>query len=255
MEVPVEIQKKYKKYKVVCIGNFLNVDGNSTLQQYETYKASELAVLDSPVIAVAGLSSGLNKWDVQCSLLKSMEEDGLDIGSISNNPIGLLYGTDVFSYPKELKFPSIVYSINRFMYLCEVNKNIDAWLINIGGGIERINSLNTYNFGKLVDAYLSAANADILVMCVNPSVDLSFLKLLTAYIYKYGVGKIFLVLSHNDVNAATMDYKDGLQTYYIDEEKYNMALKYLKNNMEEKVFGLADIENGELYRNIIEALS
>lgn len=162
---------------------------------------------------------------------------------------------NVFSFPGELKFPDIVYSINRFMCLYEISMDIDAWLINIGGAVGQVNSLNTYNFGKLVDAYLSAANIDIVVMCINPSIDVKFLKLQMAYLYKHGVEKIFLVLSHNDINAATMDYKDGLQTYYIDEKKYSAALDYLKQNVEETVLALSDVADGKLYDNIINILA
>ncbi|WP_122643945.1 S8 family serine peptidase [Luxibacter massiliensis] len=255
LEVPEEIQKKYKDYNVICIGNFLNIDGNKHLQKYEVYKSSELSVLDRPVIAVAGLCSGLNKWDIQLSLLKRLKEDGLEVGTVTNNPLGLLYNMNVFSFPGELKFPNIVYSINRFMCLYEISMDIDAWLINIGGAVGQVNSLNTYNFGKLVDAYLSAANIDIVVMCINPSIDVKFLKLQMAYLYKHGVEKIFLVLSHNDINAATMDYKDGLQTYYIDEKKYSAALDYLKQNVEETVLALSDVADGKLYDNIINILA
>lgn len=254
LEVPDAIQNRYKDYNVICIGNFLNVDGKKYFLKYDTYKYSELSVLDKPVIAVASLCSGLNKWDVQLSLLKRFKEDGLEIGSITNNPIGSLYDTNVFSFPNELKFPDIVYSINRFMYLYEISKDIDAWLINIGGATCEINQLNTYNFGKLLDAYLSSANIDIVVICISPSIDIKFLQLQMAYLYKHGVKKIFLVLSHNDIDATTTNYKNGLQTYYIDENKYSASLDYIKKNVDETVFDLTDIENGKLYKDIINLL-
>ena len=255
MAIPEDIKRNYKGYEVFCVGNFLNVDGNKDLQTIYMYKSTELSVLDRPVIAIAGLCSGLGKWDVQLSLLKKMKEDGLEIGAVSNNPIGLLYDINVFAFPNKLKFPDVVYSINRFMYLYEINRDIDAWLVNIGGAIDQINMLNTYNFGKFMDAYLSAANIDIVLLCINPSVDIDFLKLEVAYLYKHGVEKVIFVLSHNDINATTMDYKDGLQTYYVDEKKYNLAFEYLKENMEEMIFGVRDIENGRLYDYIIEILS
>lgn len=254
-EIPVDIQEKYKGYEVIYVGNFLNIEGNKYLQEYKTYKASELAILEKPVIAITSLCSGLNKGDIQRALLKSLETDGLNIGTVTNNPIGMLYNANVFNFPEKVKFPDIVYSINRFMYLYEVDKNIDAWLINIGGGLAQVNALNTYNFGKLVDAYLSAANIDIVVVCVTPSVDIDFLKLQISYLYKNNVGKVLLVLSHNDINGTTMDYKDGLQTYYIDDEKYECALEELKKNMEEDVFGLLDVEKGKLYETIIKTLA
>ena len=52
-----------------------------------------------------------------------------------------------------------------------------------------------------------------------------------------------------------MDYRDGLQTYYVDNEKYLQSLKYLKENVIEKVFSMEDVQNGILYENIIETLS
>lgn len=255
LEVPRTIKEKYSNYKVIYIGNFLKKNHNKYLYDYNIYQASEMSVLERPVIVITSLCSELNKIDVQLSLLSNLKQDELKVESVSNNPIGVLYDTNVFNFPSELKFPNIVYSINKFMYLCEVNKEIDAWLINIGGGISQINNLNTYNFGKLVDSWFSATNVDITIICVNPSIDISYLKLQLAYLYKHGSQKVFIVLSHNDINTSTMDYRDGVQTYYIDDEKYFSSFEYLKQNIQEKVFSLDDVQNGNLYKNIIEALS
>lgn len=255
LQFPVAIKEKYKDYRIVCIGNFLGKDDNRFLRDYNKYRASEMTVLEKPVIAVAGLCSGLNKTDVQISLLNRLKEDGLSIKAVSNNPIGVLYDMEVFNYPTELKFPDSVYSINKYMYLTEINEAIDAWLVNIGGATGQVNNLNTYNFGKLADAYFSAANIDVAVMCVNTFVDVVNLKLQLANLYKHGIEKMFIVLSHNDIDAMTMDYKDGLQTYYVDNEKYLEAYEYLKANAEEKVFTLEDVKNGNLYDHIIAALS
>lgn len=249
------IEQKYKNCKIIFIGNFYEKDNNSYLWDYNKYITSEMAVLERPVIAVVGLCSNINKTDVQISILKSLQQDGLSIKAVTNNPIGLLYDMDVFNYPKELSFPDVVYSINRYMYLTEVNVDLDAWLINIGGGVGSINNMNTYNFGKLVDAYFAAANIDVVVMCVNTYVDVTNLRLQLANLYRYGIENIFIVLSHNDIDLATLNYKDGLQTYYVDEEKYYAAFEFLKGNLEEKVFSLADVESGHLYKCILDALS
>lgn len=249
------IEQKYKNYTIIYIGNFYNKDNNSYLWDYNKYSTSKMSVLKRPVIAVVGLCSDVNKIDVQISVLKSLEQDGLAIKAVTNNPMGLLYDMDVFNYPKELRFPDIVYSINRYMDLTEVNVNLDAWLINIGGGIGAINIMNTYNFGKLVDAYFSAANIDVVVMCVNTYVDITNLRLQLANLYKYGIGNIFIVMSHKDIDLSTLNYKDGLQTYYVDEEKYHEAFEFLKENVEEKVFTLEDVKNGYLYTSILDTLS
>jgi hypothetical protein len=255
LQFPVAIKEKYKKYRIVYIGNFLGKDDNKYLRDYNKYNASEMTVLEKPVIAVAGLCSGLNKSDVQISLLNKLKEDGLNIKAVSNNPIGVLYDMEVFNYPTELKFPNSVFSINKYMYLTEINEDMDAWLINIGGATGQVNNLNTYNFGKLADAYFSAANIDVAVMCVNTFVDPANLKLQLANLYKHGIENIFIVLSHNDIDAMTMDYKDGLKTYYVDNEKYLEAFEYLKANVKEKVFSMEDVKNGNFYDNIIDVLS
>lgn len=39
------------------------------------------------------------------------------------------------------------------------------------------------------------------------------------------------------------------------KKNYNLAFEYLKENMEEMIFGVRDIENGRLYDYIIEILS
>ncbi|ANU44440.1 hypothetical protein ADH76_04530 [Enterocloster clostridioformis] len=255
LEIPVEIQQKYQGHKVYCLGNYLNVNGNIHLKKYDEFQASEFSVLNCPVIAIMSLCSGLNKWDIQLNLLRNLEKDGLVIGKITNNPLGTIYDANVFVFPKELKFPEIVYAINRFMYLYEVNQNIDAWLINIGGAVGQINSLNTYNFGKLADAYLSAANIDVVILCINPSIDISFLELQIAYLHRHGVEKVFIVLSHNDINAATADYQEGLQTYYIDDKKYLESLRNLRENTKMEIFAWDEVENGNLYKSVIDTLS
>ena len=255
LEVPKSIKETYSSYQIICIGNFLNIDDNNYLYQYSDFESSEISVLEKPVIAITSLCSGLNKTEVQSSLLKSLKEDGLEVGSISNNPIGLLYDANIFDFPSELKFPNIVYSINKFMYLNEINMDMDAWVLNIGGAIGQVNSLNTYNFGKLADAYFSAANIDVAIMCVNPSIDVSNLELQLSHLYKHGVETVFVVLSHNDIDATTIDYRDGLQTYFIDDVKYRDAFEYLKLNIKESVFTLEEVYNGSLYESIIEILS
>ena len=47
-----------------------------------------MTVLERPVIAIAGLCSGLNKTDVQIELLNQLKKDELNVKAISNNPIG-----------------------------------------------------------------------------------------------------------------------------------------------------------------------
>lgn len=255
IEIPRNINENFKNYKIIALGNFTNYNGNHYLNDYKAYKSFNLSILEAPIIAISSICSELHKIEILSSLLNEFRKDNFKIGSVTNNPIGILENSDVFYFPVNVKFPDIVYSINRYMYLVEMYRDIDAWLINIGGGISIINSLNTYNFGKLVDAYLSASNIDIMILCITPSISVEFLKRQISYLYKNNVEKVFLVLAHKDINPATVDYRNGIQTYLIDEEKYLLSLNYLRNNIDEEILTIDDVKNGKLYRNIIDTLS
>ena len=115
LEVAMSIKEKYKNYKIICIGNFPKWNDNHLLYDYKYYKAREMSVLQKPVIAIFSLCSGLNKIDVQFSLLNSFRKDKLDIEVVSNNPIGILHNANILMFPDEINFPNIVYSINKFM--------------------------------------------------------------------------------------------------------------------------------------------
>lgn len=249
------LAEQYKGYKLMTFGNFVNKNDNQCLYNYTDFEANSLSVLERPVIVIASICNGLNKTEVQLSLLESFKRDNLTMELVTNNPLGLILGGDVFNFPYEIKFPNIVFSINKYMYLEEVKKEFDAWLINIGGGLGELNNLNTCNFGKLPDAYFSAANIDIAILCVNPSVDTETLKLHLANFYKHSVQKVLIVVSHNEIDATTMDYRDGLQTIYIDDIKYQSALAEIRENMDEPVFSLDDVKNGVVYQCIIDALT
>lgn len=154
LQFPATIKEKYRDYRIICIGNFLEKNDNEYLYDYDKYKASEMTVLERPVIAVVGLCSGLNKTDVQIGLLNKLKGDGLDIKAISNNPIGLLYDMDVFTYPTELKFPEFfrktVFCLRMGIHVRQIRFDIEKWRV-----IEQIQPGNRKNRSKLlIDAYL-----------------------------------------------------------------------------------------------------
>ena len=255
VKIPKDLSEKFKGYKINYLGNFMDMDTTAFYRKYENYKSNEMSVLEKPVIAIASLCSESNKIDIQNDLYARLKKDELEVQAVSNNPLGLAQGMDVFQFPDEINFPNIVYEINRFMYIQEKKKDMDLWLINIGGAIGPVNGLNLYRFGKLADAYMSAANVDLLVLCINPSVDIERLEYELGTLYRNGVEKIYLVLSGNDIDGSTMDYKDGLQTYSLDKEKYKDALKYIRKNVRNKVFSMEEAESGILYDEIINALT
>lgn len=255
VRVPKGLEEKYKEKRIYYLGNFIDVENAKLFRKYDSYTSDELSILEKPVIAVASLCSECNKNDIHYELYKSLTKDNVQVEAISNNPLGIVQGMNVFEFPQEIKFPNIVYEINQYMYLNETNKDMDIWLINIGGAIGPLNGMNLYKFGKLADAYLSASNVDILVLCVNPSVDIEHLRYEMGFLYKNGVEKIYLVLSNNDIDGSTTDYRDGVQTYQLDSTKYTDSIKYLQDSIGDKVFSMEEAKSGLLYKEIINDLT
>ena len=67
---------------------------------YSSYEASEISILEKPVIAITSLCSGLNKSNAQLSLFDSFKQDGSNIELVTNNPVMLLFDANVFNFPK-----------------------------------------------------------------------------------------------------------------------------------------------------------
>lgn len=96
---------------------------------------------------ISGISANLNKFDVQANLTKNFSKNNFKTKSVTYNPEGALYGFDIFKYSSKVVFPDIVCSINQYMCYTEEKTNLDAWIINIGGGCFFINNQNR-NFRK-----------------------------------------------------------------------------------------------------------
>ena len=49
--------------------------------------------------------------------------------------------------------------------------------------------------------------------------------------------------------------KDGVKVYELDDNSYENGLKYLRENLNEPIFTLDDLENNNLYNHVINTLT
>ena len=52
-----------------------------------------------------------------------------------------------------------------------------------------------------------------------------------------------------------MEKKDGVKVYELDDNSYENGLKYLRENLNEPIFTLDDLENNNLYNHVINTLT
>lgn len=256
VKISDEISARFKNRKIICLGEFEeNISDKALIYKHEDFYTENLASLSKPVILISGLGANLNKFDVQTNLMRNFAQNDLDAKAISYNPAGSLYGFDVFKYPDKVIFPDIVCEINNYMCAAEEKTDLDIWTINVGGGCFFINNQNKNIFGKLITAYLDACNVDIFILCINSFVNIETLKFYILKLKNMGIREVLLLFSKNSFDLNSMEKKDKVKVYELDDNSYENGLKYLRENLNEPIFTLDDLENNNLYNQVINTLT
>lgn len=256
VKISDEISARFKNRKIICLGEFeKNIADEALIYKHEDFYTENLATLSKPIILISGLGANLNKFDVQTNLMKNFAQNDLNAKAISYTPEGALYGFDIFKYPNKITFPDIVCSINNYMCAAEEKTNLDVWTINVGGGCFFINNQNKNIFGKLITSYLDACNVDIFILCINNFVDIETLNFYVSKLKNKGIREVLLLFSKNSFNLNSMEKKDSINVYELDNDSYEKGLKYLKKNINEPIFTLDDLKNNNLYSHVIKVLT
>lgn len=255
VKISDEIKNLYKNKKIIFVGEFENETDSSLIYNHKNFDSENIAILSKPTILIAGLGSGLNKFDVQKNLVENFSKDSLKVASSTYNPEGVVYGFDVFKYPSKITFPNIVCSINNYMCCIEKDIDPDVFVMNVGGGCFFMSNQNANIFGRLVTAYLDACNVDIVVLCLNDYLEVQTLNSYISQLKNMGIKEVLLVLSENTFNSETFQRRDGLQVRKMDNQVYENSYSFLNKQVSEKVFTLDDIKDNNLYNYIINALT
>ena len=104
-KVSDEIKNLYKNKEIIFLGNFKNKVNSSLIYEHENFASENIATLNKPAILIAGLGSGLNKFDVQKNLAENFNKDCIKVTSSTYNPKGSIYGFDIFKFPSRITFP------------------------------------------------------------------------------------------------------------------------------------------------------
>lgn len=215
INISPQIKTLMKDKEIFFIGKFNIKENNlsSLLLSYRKPSKNLFYRIKKPTILICGSERDTHKFEVQINLYSQLKKNGVKLHSVTNNYIGSLYNFDVFAYPWSVVFPDTVLAINSYMWQVETCTEIDGWLVNVGGGIEKTES-GIFNFGKLSEAFLCAVKVDIIVFCVHPKTNLEFIQRKINQLHYYNQNIIFyIVLSDTILVFSPSDSKTNLEIF------------------------------------------
>ncbi|MBS5571622.1 MAG: DUF1611 domain-containing protein [Clostridiales bacterium] len=134
---------------------------------------------DKPVLGIFGTSSKQGKFTLQLKLRYELLERGYKLFQLGTEPSALLYGMNAVypvGYNSTVSISGVesIAHINKVMY----EQSRDADLIIVGGqaGVLPLDegNLNCYNYAAIDLLY--ATLPDAIILCINPSDEISFIK-------------------------------------------------------------------------------
>jgi len=130
----------------------------------------KLWAIDKPVIAVLGTHSRMGKFTTQIKLSKAFHSLSYEVGMISTEPTGYLFGADyVFPYgynsTVDISTEEYCLAINKMMNNMPEKKEIIT--LSLQGGVLHLNHGNINQLSIKQHAILFGAFVDIAILCVS----------------------------------------------------------------------------------------
>ncbi|PXV91554.1 hypothetical protein C8E03_103111 [Lachnotalea glycerini] len=231
-------------------------DLENQILESSNHKIREIQV---PIISIMSYGCNMDKSNVQIHLSNNFKNNGYNVGNLTYNWTGKLFGYKILNYPTKIEYPQYAYYINNSAYEESINK--DILITTIAGSINK--GSNDKELGDLVDIFNISLNIDIVILCVSDFV--SFYELIESKSEienNYGA-KLFIYVTAKSKNIA--DHESDVEM--IENESENAInfissekVKKYKNELEKTfpmnpVFNEEDLYEGKLYKRILEVLS
>lgn len=130
---------------------------------------------------------------------------------MTSNPLGYIMGMSTYEYPKEITYPRIVYQLNEAMDDISYEDEIDMLIVDIPGGISKLNWHNQYNFGMLFNAFLIAADADVIIIMLNRGITWENIRKEAEQLKLKNIPYIIFCVSEYMNDSATVESEQGVQ--------------------------------------------
>lgn len=206
--------------------------------------SSKLRKSTLPTVGVFGTSSKQGKFTLQRQIINKLEDKGYNVGSISTEPSGYLFGSDYvyhFGYHANLDlYPWETMSVLNEMVWNISNSDKDILITGCQSGTVHYDNSQINNFALAQYSFILGILADMYILCVNPHDDILYIEKTINYLNSIDIGKVeiivvfpvkavetksgigyrFMQLSKSEKNELInkLKYKFGLPVYFMNDD-------------------------------------
>ena len=237
--------KKYKKYIYAFDGSasaYAKSIGYQDLffpcigdKQVPYQNFGKLWHINTPIVAVLGTRSQQGKFTVQQYIRTLLNDLGYDVGYLSTEPSGFLFGAQnvlPFGYHSttHISTENIVPVVNEMLHIID-KKNYDVIITGGQSGVVPYDYHNMQNILLPQIAFLYGINPDAVIMCICADDDIEYIKRSIQFVESSG---------NTDVIAAVLfpytyeAYASGM-VHKVDLRKGDMAYEQMASCISEKL--------------------
>lgn len=243
----------------LAMGNNVRVIGeNSDL--ITLIERSCLKKMDVPVIAVLGMGSTCNKFDLQLDLKDYFQHRGFKVLSIGTKEFSELFGMynlPDYIFDSKISLTEKILRLNDFFYEIIRKKKPDICIIGIPGGIMPLDNYFYNDFAEIPYIITNAIKADISILSTYyfPAINDDFFSNLSEHI-KHKFGYIIDYFHISNV-AYSIDTSDDVPEISYLHNDYKKVEEIIKNNnfTTSNVFNVFSDQRYKLYKMMEDELS
>lgn len=245
-------QERFHKIPFQLLGKFDTNEKIIELKHFDEYNYDYIRYIKKPIIYIAGFVSGTQKYEVLIHLYEQLMMQSVNCAAMTCNPLGYVMGIATYEHPENITYPHIVYQLNAVMDENSYNDDVDILLVDIPGGITKLNWHNKYNFGMLFNAFLLAADADVVIIMLNRGIVWDSVKKEVEQIKLKNVPHIIFCISEFMFDSDTVESEQGLQLISNNEvDNENFYQEALKQLIGYKVFRYKELVDGSMVNYIL----
>ena len=243
-----DITKIYNNKQVWC--PIINNDFLPKTQE------GKLWYINKPVIGILGTRSRQGKFTTQIRFVRALQERSYDVGWISTEPAGYLFGADyVFAYgyhsTVQLNTEEYTIAINKMLH--DMSKTKDINVIGLQGSVLHLNTGNINQLSIKQHALLFGAYTDVVILCVNITDDEILIESIINYLCAcFGVLVIgILIYPMVYIESLSGNFEEIVAT----SQQLELKIKKLEEKFKCYIFVMNDQNISSLVDIIIDELS
>ena len=238
------------------VGNFVENESESkiNLLNHNDIDGKYVCEIPQPIIAITSFGYGSSKFDLQLKLYNNITKLDFNVKCTTYNPMGILFKNfTTFEYPKPIKSPNIIYSINKTIYETAIADDTDIFILNIGGSIRTINYHNSYDMGILFENYMKAFRIDIIILCVNINISIDTILFEIKRLKSNGIAEVIIVISDNQYDLESYESATGLKYFKCNLDEQMLYAEKLRDEYNsDSVYLLNEFDSIDTVKAIVE---